>query len=161
MICVLEVGCIAISLAKYVDNSIVDAVDISEKALSIAKVNAKKNKVCVNFIKSNLFKEIDEKYDVIISNPPYIKTDDLKLLQDEVKNEPVKALDGGIDGLYFYKKIINEAKKYLKSNGVLALEIGFNQAIEVSKLLKENKYSNIKIIKDLSKNDRCILAEIE
>ena len=154
-------GCIAISLAKYIENSIVDAVDISEKALSIASLNAKKNAVCVNFIKSNLFKEVEEKYDVIVSNPPYIKTKELENLQDEVKQEPLKALDGGKTGLYFYKKIIIEAKKYLKENGILALEIGYDQAIEISDLLKENEYGNITVIKDLSENDRVVIAKLK
>lgn len=151
-------GCIAISLAKYIENSMVDAVDVSEKALTIAKLNAKKNNVCVNFIKSNLFAEIDDEYEVIVSNPPYIKTEDLKDLQIEVKNEPIKALDGGKTGLYFYKKIIKDAKKYLKPNGILALEIGYDQAEEVAILLKENGYEEIKIIKDLSGNDRVVIA---
>lgn len=153
-------GCIAISLAKYIEDSIVDAVDISEKALTIAKVNAKKNDVCVNFIKSNLFKEIDEKYDVIVSNPPYIKTIDLERLQKEVKNEPTKALDGGETGLYFYKKIIKEAPEYLRNDGILALEIGYDQAEDVTNLLNENGYEEIRVIKDLSGNDRTVIAKI-
>ena len=151
-------GCIAISLAKYIENSIVDAVDVSKKALTIAKLNAKKNNVCINFIESNLFTEVDDQYEIIVSNPPYIKTEDLKDLQVEVKNEPMKALDGGKTGLYFYKKIIKDAKKYLKLNGVLALEIGYDQAEEVTDLLKENGYNEIKIIKDLSGNDRVVIA---
>lgn len=153
-------GCIAISLAKYIEDSIVDAVDISEKALTIAKVNAKKNNVCVNFIKSNLFTEVEEKYEIIVSNPPYIKTEDLRDLQLEVKNEPMKALDGGKTGLYFYKKIIKEAPKYLKPNGILALEIGYDQAKDVSNLLSKNGYENIEVIKDLSGNDRTIIAKL-
>ena len=151
-------GCIAISLAKYISNSIVDAVDISEKALSMARLNAKKNGVSINFIKSNLFAEVEDKYDIIVSNPPYIKTEDLKNLQKEVKSEPIKALDGGDTGLYFYKKIIEEAKKYLNKTGILAFEIGYDQAEDVSNLLKENGYDRIEVIKDLSGNDRVIIA---
>lgn len=154
-------GCIAVSLAKYIEDSIIDAVDISEKALTIAKINAKKNGVCINFIKSNLFKEVEEKYDVIVSNPPYIKTEDLENLQEEVKKEPMKALDGGETGLYFYKKIIKEAKNYLKENGYLALEIGYDQAVDVTKLLEENGYEEINVKKDLGGNDRTIIAKIK
>ena len=153
-------GCIAISVAKYLDGAIVDAVDISERALTIAKVNAKKNDVVVNFIKSNLFDEIDEKYDVIVSNPPYIKTEELDSLQIEVKNEPVKALDGGKTGLFFYKKIIKEAPNYLKRDGVLIFEIGYDQAKDVKKLMEKNGFKNIEIIKDLSEKDRVVKGEI-
>ena len=153
-------GCIAISLAKYIKDAVVDAVDISEKALAIAEINANKNDVNVKFIKSDLFEKIEDKYEVIVSNPPYIKTEDLKNLQIEVKNEPLNALDGGKTGLNFYKKIIKDAKKYLKSNGILALEIGYDQAEEVANLLKENEYEEIKIIKDLSGNDRTIIARL-
>lgn len=153
-------GCIAISLAKYIENSNIDAVDISEKALTIAELNSKKNGVNVKFIKSNLFENITDKYDVIVSNPPYIKTDDLKNLQVEVKNEPLKALDGGDTGLYFYQSIIKNASKFLNPNGVLAFEIGYDQANDVSNLLKENGYINIKVKKDFSGNDRVVLANI-
>ena len=153
-------GCIAISLAKYIDGAKVDAVDISEKSLTIAEVNAKKNNVDVKFINSNLFEKITDKYDLIVSNPPYIKTSDLRDLQFEVKNEPLKALDGGDTGLYFYKKIIKEATKFFNENGVLAFEIGYDQAEDVSNLLKENGYQNIKVIKDLSGNDRVIISNL-
>lgn len=152
-------GCIAVSLSKYIKDSKVDAVDISKKALKIAKINAKNNSVCVNFINSNLFKKIKEKYDVIVSNPPYIRKEDLNNLQEEVKKEPIKALDGGKTGLDFYKKIIIAAKNYLNENGVLALEIGFDQAEDIKKLLEENNYKEIKVIKDLSNNDRVVIAK--
>ncbi len=152
-------GCIAISLAKYLEGSIVDAVDISERALTIAKVNAKKNGVAVNFIKSNLFEEVEEKYDVIVSNPPYIRTEDLDTLQIEVKNEPLKALDGGKTGLYFYQKITREAPKFLKENGLLLFEIGYDQADEVKKIMEKNEFTQIEIIQDLSGNNRVIKGE--
>ena len=154
-------GCIAISLAKYMEGAKVDAVDISERALTIAKVNAKKNNVEVNFIKSNLFEEVKGKYDVIVSNPPYIKTQELETLQPEVKHEPQKALDGGKTGLFFYKKIIREAPKYLSKNGILIFEIGYDQAEEVKKLFAKNQYQNIEVIQDLSGNDRVIKAQYE
>ena len=153
-------GCIAVSLAKYIKDSEVTAVDISEKALTIAKLNAKKNEVDVKFIKSNLFEEVEDKFDVIVSNPPYIKTADLEALQTEVKNEPLKALDGGETGLFFYKKIIKQAVNYLNENGILIFEIGFDQAEDVCKLLNENGYKDIEVIKDLSGNDRVIKAKL-
>ena len=152
-------GCIAISLAKYIDNAEVEGVDISKRALTIAKLNAKQNNVVVNFINSNLFEEVTSTYDVIVSNPPYIRKKDMENLQKEVTREPEKALDGGEDGLYFYKKIIKEAKKYLNEEGDLIFEIGFDQAKEVLELLKKYNYKNIEIIKDLSKNDRVVKAQ--
>lgn len=152
-------GCIAISLALYIENSLIDAVDKSKRALKIAMFNAKKNNANVNFINSNLFEKIEKTYDLIVSNPPYIKTDDLNALQKEVKNEPKMALDGGKSGILFYKKIIKQAKNYLNENGFLLLEIGYDEAEAISNLLKSNNYKNIEIIKDLSKNDRVIKAQ--
>lgn len=153
-------GCIAISIAKYVSRCVVDAVDISKEALQLATQNAKINEVKVKFIKSNLFEKVDNvnKYDMIISNPPYIESDTINELQAEVKYEPKIALDGGKDGLYFYKKIASESKKYLKLDGVLLFEIGYNQAQSVTNILKENDYKNIEVIKDLSSNDRVVLG---
>ncbi len=152
-------GCIAISLAKYLKDVSVDAVDISEKALNIASLNAKQNQVAVHFIKSNLFAEVNDKYDVIVSNPPYIKTKDLENLSIEVKNEPVKALDGKEDGLFFYQKISKEAYEYLNPDGFLLFEIGFDEAKEVVDLLEKQNYKNIIVIKDLSENDRVVKAQ--
>lgn len=153
-------GCIAISIVKYVSRCVMDAVDVSKEALKIAKQNAKINDVKMNFIESNLFDKIENrnKYDMIISNPPYIESDIIDELQKEVKNEPRIALDGGKDGLYFYKKITKEAKKYLNSNGVLLFEIGFNQAQDVINILKENDFKDIEVIKDLNGNDRVVLG---
>ena len=113
----------------------------------------------MNFINSNLFEEVTSTYDVIVSNPPYIRKSDMGNLQKEVTREPEKALDGGEDGLYFYKKIIKEAKKYLNEEGYLIFEIGFDQAKEVSELLEKYNYKNIEVIKDLSKNDRVVKAQ--
>ena len=121
-------GAVGISLAKFIKNVQVDLTDISIDALAIANKNAIAN--CVSkkcsFIKSDMFDNLNKKYDIIVSNPPYIETDVIKQLSKEVQNEPLIALDGGKDGLYFYKKIANEAYKFLNSNGFLALEIGFN-----------------------------------
>ena len=108
-------GILAISIAKYTDASKIKAVDISEKALDVAEKNAISNDVNtkIKFTKSDMFKNISEKFDLIISNPPYIRTDVIKTLSEEVKNEPILALDGGIKGLDFYNIIAENAKKYL------------------------------------------------
>lgn len=152
-------GCIAISLAKYLNFAEVDAVDISSRALSVAKKNAINNEVKVNFIKSDLFENINKKYDMIISNPPYIKKGDMASLQKEVKKEPKLALEAGEDGLYFYEKIIAKAKDYLTEKGMLLLEIGYDEAKAVTRMLKENNYKKIKKVKDLGGNDRVLIAE--
>ena len=133
-------GCIAISLAKYLNNAQVDASDISTRALSVAKKNAKLNDVNVNFIHSDLFESINEKYDLIISNPPYIRKSDIKNLQLEVKKEPMRALDGGESGLDFYERIINESVNFLNRKGIIMFEIGYDQAKDVSSLLKKNNF---------------------
>lgn len=157
-------GVIAISLAKYIKNSEITAVDISPSALRVAKLNAKNNEVedKITFIESDLFQNIKkEKYDIIVSNPPYIKKEVIKLLDKEVQKEPYIALDGGKDGLDFYRKIINQGFEYLKFNGYLCLEIGYNQKEEVIDIINsEEKYSNVYAKKDLAGNDRIIIAEI-
>ena len=139
-------GAIAISLAKYIENSQITAVDISEEALRIAKLNAVNNNVedKITFVKSDLFENIvKEKYDIIVSNPPYIKKDFMKKLDKEVQQEPYIALDGGYDGLDFYRKIISEGYQYLKFKGYLCMEIGYDQKQEVFDMIeKQEKYSN-------------------
>ena len=157
-------GIIAVSIAKYIKDSSVTALDISAKALEIAKLNSKKNEVedKITFVKSNLFESLGkEKYDIIVSNPPYIKKDVLKTLDKDVQNEPHIALDGGYDGLDFYRKIIGHAYEYLKYNGYLCIEIGYDQKEDVISLLEEDgKYTNITCIKDLYDNDRAIIAKL-
>ena len=139
-------------------NQKIFASDISLKALEVAKKNNAKNNTNVQFILSDLFQNIDEKFDIIVSNPPYIKTKVINTLSKQVQNEPKLALDGGEDGLDIYRKIINQALAYL--NGYLCLEIGFDQKNEVTSLIKENKdYENIEQIKDFSGNDRCIICK--
>ena len=152
-------GILAISIAKYTDASKITAVDISEKALEVAEKNAISNDVDtkIKFIKSDMFKNISEKFDLIISNPPYIRTDVIKTLSEEVKNEPILALDGGIKGLDFYNIIAENAKKYLNENGYLVLEIGYDQKTEVVNLLEAQEYSEIRVIKDMGGNDRVIV----
>lgn len=157
-------GAIAISLAKYIDKSNITAVDISDKALNVAKLNAKNNEVedRITFVESDLFENLKkEKYDIIVSNPPYIKKEVLKKLDKEVQKEPKLALDGGYDGLDFYRKIIKNADEYLKFNGYLCFEIGYDQKEDVENLLKEQeKYANITCKKDLCDNDRVVTAKL-
>ena len=157
-------GAIAVSLAKYIEKSIITATDISPKALNVAKLNAKNNEVedRITFIESDLFKNLKkEKYDMIVSNPPYIKREILKKLNKDVQKEPKLALDGGYDGLDFYRKIINEADEYLKFKGYLCLEIGYDQKEDVENLLKEQeKYIDIYCKKDLCDKNRVVIAKL-
>lgn len=157
-------GAIAVSLAKYMQESDITATDISKNALNIAKLNAKSNNVenKITFIESDLFDKIrKEKYDIIVSNPPYIKKEIINKLQKEVQNEPKIALDGGYDGLDFYRKIINTSYEYLKYNGYLCLEIGYDQKEEVLQLIEnEKKYVESYCLKDLCQNDRVIVARL-
>lgn len=153
-------GCIGISLAKNIENAKVTMLDISEKAIEIAKKNAIQNSVenKVKLIKSDMFENVKEKFDIIVSNPPYIKTNIIQTLDKQVQNEPHIALDGGKDGLNFYKILIKEAPKFLKKEGKIFLEIGYDQKQEVENLAKQSKkYKKIETIKDLSQNDRVII----
>ena len=157
-------GAIAVSIAKYIEQSEITAVDISGKALNVAKLNAKNNEVDdkITFVESDLFSNLKkEKYDMIVSNPPYIKRDIIKKLDKEIQKEPYIALDGGYDGLDFYRKIINESDEYLKFHGYLCLEIGYDQKEEVEELIrKQEKYIDTYCKKDLCDNDRVIIAKL-
>lgn len=154
-------GAIAISIKKYIENIQILATDISSNALEVAKKNARLNNVEIKFIESNMFEQINGKYDIIVSNPPYIEKEILKTLSKDVQCEPIIALDGGIDGLSFYREISQNAYKYLKNDGYLALEIGYNQKNSIIDILeKENKYKDIKCIKDLENNDRVIISRL-
>ena len=157
-------GAIAISLAKYINESNIVASDISMKALQIAKLNAEKNLVRkkIEFIESDMFNKIyKDDFDIIVSNPPYIKTKVIEELDKQVKNEPYIALDGGADGLKFYKIIIENAYKYIKNEGKVFLEIGYDQKNELINLFKENNhYENIYSKKDLGGNDGIIVATV-
>ena len=157
-------GCIAISLAKNINNTQITAVDISKDALKIANKNAVNNRVenKIKFVQSDMFSNIDKKFDIIVSNPPYIETQKISKLEKEVQNEPHIALDGGTDGLDFYRIIVNDAYEFLNENGYLLLEIGYNQQNSVTQLLeKTEKYKNIKTIKDLGGNYRVVIARKE
>ena len=158
-------GAIAVSLAKYLPQSEITAIDISNEALKIAKKNAISNNVenQITFVNSDMFTNLnEEKFDIIVSNPPYIKTNVIEKLDIQVKNEPYIALDGGKDGLDFYKKIINESYRYLKYKGYLCLEIGFDQKIDVIELIENTeKFVNTYSKKDLFDNDRIIVTQIK
>ncbi len=158
-------GAIAVSLAKYLPNTEITAIDISKKSLEIAKKNAKSNEVenQITFIESDLFDKIpNEKYDIIVSNPPYIKKDVIKTLTKEVQKEPEIALDGGIDGLDFYRKIVKQAENHLKYKGYICLEIGYDQRQDVIKIINdERKYINTYSKKDLYDNDRIVITTLE
>ena len=158
-------GAIAVAIAYYLNKImegkkiIIYASDVSKDALKVAKKNAEKilcnNKnVYIEFIESNMFENIDGKFDLIISNPPYIESNIIGKLPKEVQNEPCIALDGGKDGLDFYRIIANEGKDYLRENGSILLEIGYNQKEDVTKIFKN--YNNVKCFKDLNGNNRVI-----
>lgn len=155
-------GCIAISLYKLLNPNKVVAVDISKKALEVAIENARILNANVEFINSDLFENLsNQKFDLIVSNPPYIETRVIDTLMEEVKNyEPLIALDGKQDGLYFYRKIIKQAKYYLNENGYLFFEIGFNQGDEIKNLFVTEGFKNIVIKKDLAGLDRIAYANI-
>lgn len=155
-------GAIAISLKKYVPNSEIIGIDISEKAIEVANKNANKLNADVKFIKSDLFERLKkEKFDIIVSNPPYIKKEEIKKLSKEVQKEPELALDGGIDGLDFYRKIISQAIEYLKTESFLCFEIGYNQKNDVMQIIEDQQnYKNIYCKKDLYGYDRVIVAQV-
>lgn len=151
-------GCIAISLAKYLEHTLITAVDISEKALEVARENAKENQVSIQWLESNLFAKVSETYDCIVSNPPYIPNVMIEELQKEVKNEPRLALDGGKSGLDFYEIILKEAPRFLKKEGLLALEIGFDQGEVVAQMMKKQGFQEVCVKKDYGGNDRVVMG---
>lgn len=157
-------GAIAISLSQYIPNSQITATDISTKALEVAKKNAKANGVenQIVFLSSDLWENIPkEKYDIIVSNPPYIKKEIIKTLEEAVQQEPLMALDGGWDGLDFYRKIVCHADEYLKYGGYLCLEIGYDQKIDVMELIEQqDKYIDTYGKKDLYGNDRMVITKV-
>lgn len=157
-------GAIAVALAKNIPNPRIVATDISKKALEIARHNAKLNGVMdnIDFMESNLFDKIKNiKFDIIVSNPPYIETNVIPTLPKDVRQEPTIALDGGKDGLDFYRKIYDKGHEYLNKEGYLCVEIGYNQRESVKKIIeKQQKYINTYCRKDLCENDRVIVTQI-
>jgi len=153
-------GCIAVTLSKYLKGLEVDASDISAEALEAAKENAALHGARVNFIKSDLFSRLQYKeYGIIISNPPYIAQGQIKKLQPEVRFEPRIALDGGADGLDFYRRIILNAVNHLRENGLLIMEIGFNQRNALEGIFNRPKLFKIeKVVKDYNDIERVIAA---
>lgn len=153
-------GCIAITLKKFFPEILVDAVDISKDALEVAKKNANKNNVNINFYEGNLLEPLSKKYDVIISNPPYIAYDEE--IMDIVKNnEPHIALYASNNGLYYYEEILKNVYKYINNNGLIAFEIGYNQGEEIKKLASKylNKY-DFEIKKDMTGKDRMVFIRV-
>ena len=132
--------------------------DVSQKALGVAKINAKNNHVNVDFVESNLFENIRKEYNMIISNPPYIRRKVIDSLDEEVNREPLLALDGGDDGLEFYRRISREAKDFLRKNGFLCFEIGYDQRKDVVNILRNEGYQDIYCMKDMSLNDRVVVG---
>lgn len=152
-------GCIAVSISKLAPKAKLSAADISGKVLELAKKNAAKHEAKCDFIQSNLFNNIEGKFDVIISNPPYIRTDVIDKLMEEVKGfEPITALDGGSSGLEFYRTITQESVNFLNKDGFLLYEIGYDQAEDVVEILKSFNYREIEVFKDLAGLDRVVKA---
>ena len=156
-------GAITVSLAKYLDKSHVVSVDISDIALEIASKNAVSNNVDerIDFIKSDVFSNVSDqaRFDIIVSNPPYIRKADISGLDRQVKDfEPYNALEGGEDGLDFYRRITEESRGYLKQNGILAYEVGHDQASDVSKIMQQNGFKGIYTKCDLQGFERVVIG---
>lgn len=154
-------GIIGIALKKICFGAEVTLTDVSKAALEVARENAEINKADVRIIESDMFKALDpkEKFTMIVSNPPYIASSEIEKLDPEVRDhDPMMALDGGEDGLDFYRIIAAEAPKYLTPDGSILLEIGYDQGESVSALLKGAGFRNIEVIKDLAGNDRVVAA---
>ena len=154
-------GCIILSLLKYVNESSGTGTDISEAALEIAGRNAEKNGIHARFMRSDLFEAVEGKYDVITSNPPYIRSCDIEGLMPEVRDhDPRLALDGGEDGLGFYRRIVKDAPGYLNPAGRIYLEIGYDQGEQVSEMCISQGLKDVEVIKDYSGLPRVVKAHI-
>ena len=153
-------GCILMSILKEKKNFIGTGIDISNKSLQISKVNGQKLRLNnrLRLFKSNIDNFNTGKYDLIISNPPYIKKIDLKCLEKDIGFEPKQALDGGLDGLLEIRKVINKSSELIKRSGHFIIEIGFDQKNKVKKILRDKGFYIKKTVKDLSNHDRCIVS---
>lgn len=150
-------GCIGISLAVLGNCRSVTLADVSGEALAVAQKNAEKNHAEVRLVESNLFSEIEDTYDVIVSNPPYIASDVIESLEPEVKDyEPRLALDGSADGLAFYRRIIEESRRFLRRGGQLAFEIGYDQGESVCHMMEAAGFTEVERKKDLAGLDRIV-----
>ena len=156
-------GCIAISLAKLLPYAAITATDISDKALAAAMENADLNGAKVNFVQGDLFCGFSPgSYDLVVSNPPYIPSPEIQNLQPEIRHDPIIALDGGSDGLDFYRRMITDAPQYLKENSCLIMEMGFNQKGSIKDIFQKNKnFKVIDIVQDYNNIDRIIIAKRE
>jgi len=154
-------GCIAVSLMKNAPGMEVTGSDFSKQALLVAKENGKLHDADIEWVRSNLFDNLDGKFDLIVSNPPYIPQADILNLMPEVRDfEPVTALDGGVDGLDFYRRIIAEGKDYLNENGYLFLEIGCGQGPAVTNLMCAAGYRDVSVVRDLARHERVIRGRL-
>lgn len=152
-------GCIAVSLKRLARDIEVTAADISSKALAVAIENAELNSADIEFIQSDLFENVRGKFDIIVSNPPYIPSETVDLLMEEVReHEPRLALDGMSDGLYFYRLIVRESTRFLEDKGFLMLEIGHDQREAVINIMKEAGFKAVTGIKDLAGLDRVVIG---
>ena len=150
-------GCILLSLLKYSNSCQGVGSDLSEKALLVARENARNLSLNAEFVQSDLFENIEGKFEIIVSNPPYIPSGEIPLLMEEVRDhDPLMALDGGGDGLYFYREIIKKADRYLYPGGRLFFEIGCKQGAQVSSLMEKAGYGEITVYQDLSGLDRVV-----
>ena len=150
-------GCVLISVLKNAPELTGMGSDISKTALLVAKENAKLHEVDAEWVRSDLFDNITETFDVIMANPPYIPTGEILSLMPEVRDfEPENALDGGADGLDFYRKITEQVRDYLNPGGYLYMEIGYDQGEAVSELMRNAGFTEVEVIKDLARNDRVV-----
>lgn len=150
-------GCVLLSILKNAPTVTGVGSDISKQALLVAKENAKLHELDAEWVRSNLFDNVSDMFDVIVSNPPYIAQEEILKLMPEVSQfEPLQALDGGVDGLDFYRNITREAPNYLKENGWLLFEIGYDQGEAVRHLMHEAGFEGVLVIKDLAGNDRVV-----
>lgn len=150
-------GCVLISVLKNAPELTGMGSDISKTALLVAKENAKLHEVDAEWVRSDLFDNITETFDVIMENPPYIPTGEILSLMPEVRDfEPENALDGGADGLDFYRKITGQVKDYLNPGGYVYMEIGYDQGEAVSELMRNAGFTEVEVIKDLARNDRVV-----